>query len=245
MAVTETDRFGVIRWTSDSDPFTRSQMDLSHQQIETLAAKFIASNSQPLAISGNARTLWLNTTNNTLNYYNSEGNAGQWLSVNTPGTAGQMTTLSFSTVVNSAGAQSAYARIDHTHGLPEAEIQAFLSNFVAKAIVTTKGDIIAATGNASPVRQPVGSNNQVLIADSAAATGIKWGAIPGSSIQDAAITNAKISVGAITDDKVTSVAVSKVSDAYGKGTAAPAGRRITISATEPAGAGNGDIWIRP
>lgn len=245
MAVTETNRLGVISWSSDSDPFTRSQMDISHQAIETLAAKFIASSSQPLSSSSNSRTFWLNTNNNSLSYYNSEGAGGQWLSVNTPGTVGQMTTLSFSTTANSAGNQSAYARIDHTHGLPEAEILAFLSNYIAKDIVITKGDIIAATGSASPVRQPVGSNNQVLIADSSTATGIRWGAIPGSSIQDGAIANSKLSAGAVTNDKVTDVAVVKVSDAYGKGTAAPAGRRITIAATQPAGAANGDIWIRP
>jgi hypothetical protein len=40
--------------------------------------------------------------------------------------------------------------------------------------VTTKGDLIVATGNATVVRQGVGTNNQVLTADSVEASGVKW-----------------------------------------------------------------------
>ena len=44
-----------------------------------------------------------------------------------------------------------------------------------KATLTTKGDIYAATGASTPARLGVGTNDQVLIADSTAATGLKWG----------------------------------------------------------------------
>jgi hypothetical protein len=46
---------------------------------------------------------------------------------------------------------------------------------IQPTLLTTKGDIIVATGNATLVRQGVGSNNQVLMADSAQADGVKWG----------------------------------------------------------------------
>ena len=45
---------------------------------------------------------------------------------------------------------------------------------IAKSLVTTKGDIIATTGASTPVRQAVGSDGQVLTADSASAAGVKW-----------------------------------------------------------------------
>ncbi len=45
---------------------------------------------------------------------------------------------------------------------------------IAKSTVTTKGDILAATGSGTIVRQGVGTNGQVLTADSAEADGIKW-----------------------------------------------------------------------
>ena len=43
-----------------------------------------------------------------------------------------------------------------------------------KATLTTKGDIYAATAASTPARLAVGTNAQVLTADSTAATGIKW-----------------------------------------------------------------------
>jgi len=45
---------------------------------------------------------------------------------------------------------------------------------IQPTLLTTKGDIIVATGNATLVRQGVGSDGQVLTADSAQADGVKW-----------------------------------------------------------------------
>jgi hypothetical protein len=53
------------------------------------------------------------------------------------------------------------------------------SNAIQNAIVTTKGDLIGATASATPARLGVGTNGQVLTADSTAATGIKWAAAAG------------------------------------------------------------------
>jgi len=46
-------------------------------------------------------------------------------------------------------------------------------------ILTTKGDIYAATAAATPDRLGVGANNTVLTADSTTATGLKWAAASG------------------------------------------------------------------
>lgn len=51
---------------------------------------------------------------------------------------------------------------------------------IQPTLLTTKGDIIVATGNATLVRQGVGSDGQVLTADSTQADGVKWA--PGGKI---------------------------------------------------------------
>jgi hypothetical protein len=50
------------------------------------------------------------------------------------------------------------------------------ANAIQNAIVDAKGDLIAATAADTPARLAVGTNGQVLTADSTAATGIKWAA---------------------------------------------------------------------
>jgi hypothetical protein len=45
---------------------------------------------------------------------------------------------------------------------------------IPDSLLTTKGDLIAATGASTPARLGVGSNDQILVADSTAATGMKW-----------------------------------------------------------------------
>lgn len=54
---------------------------------------------------------------------------------------------------------------------------------VPNAIVDAKGDLIGASAPDTPARVPVGSNGQVLVADSAQALGVKWAAAP-SGIPD-------------------------------------------------------------
>jgi hypothetical protein len=48
------------------------------------------------------------------------------------------------------------------------------SNAIQNAIVDAKGDLIAATAADTPARLAVGTNGQVLTADSTASTGLKW-----------------------------------------------------------------------
>lgn len=64
------------------------------------------------------------------------------------------------------------------------------SNAIQNAIVDAKGDIIAATANDTPARLAVGTNGQVLTADSTAATGLKWAtAASGSTFAGVSVHN--------------------------------------------------------
>jgi hypothetical protein len=55
-------------------------------------------------------------------------------------------------------------------------IQTQVDAKTAKATLTTKGDVYAATAASTPARLAVGADDTVLTADSAEATGLKWAA---------------------------------------------------------------------
>jgi len=77
------------------------------------------------------------------------------------------------------------------------------ANAIQNAIVDAKGDLIAATAADTPARLAVGTNGQVLTADSTAATGLAW-ATPASSsplttkgdLYTYSTTNARLAIGA-------------------------------------------------
>jgi hypothetical protein len=57
----------------------------------------------------------------------------------------------------------------------DTDVHALSTNKVDKTIVDAKGDLIAATAADTVARLAVGTNNKVLVADSAQSTGLKWG----------------------------------------------------------------------
>ncbi|MFC5947084.1 hypothetical protein ACFQH9_02175 [Pseudonocardia lutea] len=52
---------------------------------------------------------------------------------------------------------------------------------IPKSLVDAKGDLLVGTANDTPARVAVGTNGQVLTADSSQASGVKWADLPGGS----------------------------------------------------------------
>jgi len=53
------------------------------------------------------------------------------------------------------------------------------TQYVTKALVDAKGDLVTATADNTPARLGVGANDTVLTADSSTGTGLKWAAVSG------------------------------------------------------------------
>ena len=82
------------------------------------------------------------------------------------------------------------------------------SNAIQNAIVDAKGDLIVATANDTPARLAVGTNGQVLTADSTAATGIKWASPAGGGkvlqvVQASTSSTASIASTTMTDTNLS------------------------------------------
>ena len=73
MAILETLRFGLTRWTSERDQFTRVQLDDSHENIERLVSSITSGTSAPsLPDSAYVRAMFYNTSSGSL-YFSPDG----------------------------------------------------------------------------------------------------------------------------------------------------------------------------
>lgn len=66
----------------------------------------------------------------------------------------------------------------------ETQELATLAEVILRSILTAKGDLITATASNTPVVKAIGTNGQLLIADSAETTGLRWGSPTASIISD-------------------------------------------------------------
>lgn len=76
---------------------------------------------------------------------------------------------------------------------------------IPDSLLTTKGDIIAATGASTPARLGVGTNGQYLAANSATSTGLEWQTISAGGMTLLATINASAA---------TSVSFTSISGSY-------------------------------
>jgi microcystin-dependent protein len=167
MPAEQTDRVEVFTWPSGEDPFTRSQMNTSHLNIEARVATFLSGNfsARPAADVDTDRMFYLATDNGILYYCD----GSNWFTLNSfsspvslePGdtqSAGVATTLARSdhqhemlpwgeqadiaavSTSAAAGAATKYARADHVHILANDSVTA---GKIATGGVSASGQLAA------------------------------------------------------------------------------------------------------
>jgi len=113
---------------------------------------------------------------------------------------------------------------------------------IQPSIVDAKGDIIAATAADSVSRLAVGSNNQVLTADSATATGLKWAA------PDPLTTKGDLFTFSTTEDRLAvgandTVLTADSSTATGLKWAAPSAGALSLISTTTIGSAVASVTV--
>jgi len=274
MTAVQGDRFGIYTWTQDSDEFTRSQMNTSHDALEDYAAKFFIGSDAPPSPGSEIHVgaVYYRTSNAVLYWYTgsidlSTGlfTSGEWIPLNQYGAVGDIQSVTAGGS-SSAGVSSSFARADHTHAL---------------AASTTPSSIgtSAAVGTSSQVARA--DHVHILSSGSINSSGLfSAGVVDENSIGTAAVTSAKIkssgsvdadrtiesnhiknnavieriiNAGAVSKDKIASDSIVKVkvhtSVAGGPGVyfnaTSSGGGAITYGTAAVSGTANdGDIYLR-
>ncbi|HSX05664.1 MAG TPA: hypothetical protein VLF69_04305 [Candidatus Saccharimonadales bacterium] len=119
---------------------------------------------------------------------------------------------------------AATLNVGTTNGTVAAGDDSRITGAVQKSTFTTKGDILVTTGASTPARLGVGSDTQVLTADSSQTSGVKWAAV--SAVNSHSIVTKSTAYSATTSDEVILV------------NAASAGVTITL----PTAVGNTNLY---
>jgi hypothetical protein len=78
------------------------------------------------------------------------------------------------------GSAAVAARRDHKHAMPADPVTAHAAaadphtGYVLESLLDAKGDLIAASADNTPIKLTVGADDTILMADAAAASGLKW-----------------------------------------------------------------------
>lgn len=215
MTITRTTRFGLYRWSSSLDAFTRSQMDASHENIEQYGLKMLRGASLPEYGSASyARTFFLNTTDLKLYYYTTEDANGEWVKIEPNG-------IRF-TVAKAKGDMLVAPAPDEWERLPVGTRNQVLTvvydsenELTAnwRTILNNRGDLLSSDGVGTSIL-PVGSNFATLRANSTTTSGLQWGLIVEANLANSAVTTSKILNNSVTTSVFADSAVTeqKISD---------------------------------
>ena len=175
-----------------------------------------APNATPVGSSGNSRgEQWLDTTNGILKTYNGTAFVN-------PVPNGSTTVVGILQLTDSISSTSTT-----TAATPNSVKTAYdLANAaVPKSSYTALGALVVGTGTSTIGTLTVGTNGQSLVADSACATGLKWG--QSLSGYTCAATPFNTALGALAGDSITT-GVNNTSIGYNAGTAITGGLNNTF-----------------
>jgi hypothetical protein len=213
MAVTQTTRFQLYRWSSGADQFTRAQMTESHDNLEAEGAGYSQAGSRPAAAAEYEGFFHYDSTDSsvgTLSYCN--GTA--WFDVGAPGS---VTSLDGAT---SDGTSNFFARADHTHALDDSIVTTAKLNDLA--VTTGKLDDLAVTTG----KIAASAVTNAKLGSDLDASKLTAGTIPAARIGSAAINNdklasdlsaTKLSTGELSMDRIATSAITheKIEDSAG------------------------------
>lgn len=161
-AVPSTQAFGDAAAEGTGDTFTRG--DHKHGMPAAPAAERAAASTTPAPIGTAA--VGVGVTDARADHVHATG-------------AGVPSTQAFGDVA-AAGAGPAAAMTDHKHAMMADPVTAHAAaadphaGYVLESLLDAKGDIIVASADNTPAKLTVGADDTILMADAAAAAGLKW-----------------------------------------------------------------------
>lgn len=235
MAISQTTRLGVYRWTASSDQFLRTHMDESHRLLEERVGGFYSSASDPSATGAQyERSFHLNTATGRLFYYSTASsswrNFSESLSFGSPvaltmggttadGTAGTparadhthalpgYATPTATGTANAAGAATTVARSDHVHAIGTGSVQA---GALAAGAVDASNVFAAGVVNSTALASGAVTAGKIGTAGISAAGQFATGVVDAAALAADAVTTVKIADTNVTTAKVADNAITAV-----------------------------------
>lgn len=201
MTISRTTRFGLYRWSSFIDAFTRTQMDESYENVEQYGLKMLRGSDLPDSGSAEyAGTFFLNTTDNKLYYYTTADANGEWIKIEPNGIRYTEALASGDMLV--ASAANEWERLPAGTRNQILTVTSESGDIGWTTILNNRGDLLTSDGTNTSIL-PAGDNFTSLRANSSQTGGLQWGLIVEANLANSAITTSKI-----TDNSVSSTAIA-------------------------------------
>jgi hypothetical protein len=157
------------------DPKTLNPIAAGTPTLYVARTDYVAAGDVLVASSGNTPArVPVGTTNQVLTADPTQPSGVKWASPSAAAGVNSVTAADTTVVVAGTAANPT---VKVGTNVPQSAVATLPTDLAARLLlstVTAKGDLLAATGNAAITRLPVGTNGQLVVADSTQAAGVKW-----------------------------------------------------------------------